>query len=75
MPRAIWNACDFVLQFKFRIMHVAGSQNTAANFLSRLTPNEKVQLKLRDDILTSPLEVNLRSTDVADEEQLFFLPD
>ena len=28
--------CDYVLQFKFRIMHVAGSQNTAANFLSKL---------------------------------------
>ena len=34
-----------------------------------------MQLKLRDDILTSPKEVNLQSSDVADEEQLFFLPD
>ena len=76
-PPALWNACDYVLQFKFRIMHVAGSQNTAADFLSRLelTPKEKVQLKLRDDILTSPIEVNLQSSDVADEELLFFLPD
>ena len=76
-PPALWNACDYVLQFKFRIMHVAGSQNTAADFLSRLelTPKEKVQLKLRDDIITAPIEVNLQSTDVADEEQLFFLPD
>ena len=58
-------------------MHVAGSKNTAADFFSRheLTPKEKVQLKLRDDILTSPIEVNLESSDVADEEQLFFLPD
>ena len=58
-------------------MHVAGSQNTAADFLSRfeLTPKEKVQLKLRDDILTSPIEVNLQSSDVAEEVQLFFLPD
>ena len=58
-------------------MHEAGSQNTAADFLSRLelTPKEKVQLKLRDDILTSPIEVNLQSSDVADEEKLFFLPD
>ena len=76
-PPALWNACDYVLQFKFRIMHVAGSQNTAADFLSRLelTPIENVQLKLRDDILTSPIEVNLQSSNVADEEQLFFLPD
>ena len=76
-PPALWNACDYVLQFKFRIKHVAGSQNTAADFLSRLelTPEKKVQLKLRDDIITAPIEVNLQSTDVADEEQLFFLPD
>ena len=76
-PPALWNACDYVLQFKFRIMHVAGSQNTAADFLSRLelTPKERIQLKLRDDIITAPIEVNLQSTDVADEGQLFFLPD
>ena len=75
-PPALWNACDYVLQFQFRIMHVEGSQYTAADFLSRLklTPKEKVQLKLRDDILTSPIKANLQSTDVADEEQLVFLP-
>ena len=58
-------------------MHVAGSQNTGADFLSRLelTPKEKVQLRIRDDILTSPIEVYLQLSDVADEEQLFFLPD
>ena len=58
-------------------MHVAGSQKTAAEFLSqlKLTPKEKVQLKLRNDIITAPIKVNLESTDVADEEQLFFLPD
>ena len=58
-------------------MHVAGSQNTAAGFLSRLelTPKEKVQFKLRDNILTSPIEINLQSTNGADEEQFFFLAD
>ena len=58
-------------------MHVAGSQNTAADILSRLefTPKEKVQPNLRDDILTSPIEVNLQASDVANEGQLFFLPD
>ena len=77
IPPALWNACDYVLQFKFRIMHVVGSQNTAADFLSRLelTPKGKVQLKLRDDILTPPVEVNLQSSEAAVEEQLFFLPD
>ena len=58
-------------------MHVAGSRNTAADFLSRpeLTPKDKIQLELRDDILKSPVEINLKSTDVADEEQLFVLPE
>ena len=72
---ALWNACDYVLQYKFRIMHVAGSQNTAADSRLELIPKEKVQLKLRDDILTSPIEVILQPSDVVDEEKLFFLPD
>ena len=32
-------------------------------------------MKIRDDITLRPLQVNLQSTDVADEEQLFLLPD
>ena len=73
----LWNACDYVLQFNFHIMHVAGAQNTAADFLSRidLNPKERVELKIREDITVRPIQVNLQSTDVADEEQLFFLPD
>ena len=35
-PPALWNACDFVLQFNFKKAHIAGSVNTAADFLSRL---------------------------------------
>ena len=58
-------------------MHVAGSQNTAAGFPLPARPDtqRKVQLKLRDDILTSPIEFNLKSTDVTDEEHLCFLLD
>ena len=33
IPSTLWNACDYVLQFNFHIMHVAGTQNTAADFL------------------------------------------
>ena len=36
---------------------------------------EKFQLKLRNNILTSPVEVILQSSDVAYEGQQFFLPD
>ena len=58
-------------------MHVAGTQNTAADFLSRVDLNLKgrVELKIRNDITIRPIQVNLQSTDVADEEQFFFLPD
>ena len=71
----LWNACDYVLQFNFHIMHVAGAQNTAADFLSHIELNPKDELKIREDITIRPIQVNLHSTDVADEEQLFFLPD
>ena len=76
-PPTLWNACDYVLKFNLRIMNVAGSQNTAADFLSilKLMPKEKVQLKIRDKVLTSPKEVNHQSSDVVDDKQFFFLPD
>ena len=41
IPPALWNACDFVLQFNFRIAHIAGSVNTAADFLCRLERKER----------------------------------
>ena len=34
-PPALWNACDYVLQFNLKIAHIAGSVNTAVDFLSR----------------------------------------
>ena len=69
----MWNACDHVLQFNFEIAHLAGSINTAADFLSRmeLKVTEKIRLKIREDIQTTPIEVITSSTDVADEEQIF----
>ena len=77
IPPTLWNACDYVLQFNFLIMHVAGTQNTAADFLSiiDLNPTERVELKIRNDITIQPIQVNLQSTDVTDEEQFLFLPD
>ena len=77
IPPTLWIACDYVKQFNFHIMHVVRTQITAADFLSRsdLNPKEGVDLKIRDDITIRPIQVNLQSTDVAGEEQLFFLPD
>ena len=77
IPPALWNACEFVLQFHFTIAHVPGKMNTAADFLSRLDiqPKDKVHLTIRDDIRTTPIQVNIQSSDVAEEEQFFFMPD
>ena len=36
IPPSLWNACDYVLQLNFKIAHIAGSVNTAADFVSRL---------------------------------------
>ena len=74
IPPSLWNACDYVLQFNFKIAHIAGSVNTAADFLSRLELKviEKIQLKIREVVQTTPIEVSTSSSDVADEEQFFF---
>ena len=73
-PPPLWNSCDYVLQFNFKIAHVGGSINTAADFLSRseLKVTEKIRLKIREDVQTTPIEVTTSSSDVADEEQFFF---
>ena len=63
-----------MLQFNFKIAHIAGSVNTAADFLSRLELKvaEKIRLKIREDIQTTLIEVTTSSSDVTDEEQFFF---
>ena len=74
IPPSLWNACDYVLQFNFKIAHIAGSVNTAADLLPRLELKitERIRLKIREDVQTTPIEVTTSSSDVADEEQFFF---
>ena len=74
IPPPLWNTCDSVLQINFTIAHIPGKKNTAADFLSRLEmePNEKIFLKIREDIPTKPIEVNIESTGIAQEEPVFF---
>ena len=74
IPPSLWNACDYMLQFSFKIAHIAGSVNTAADFFSRLDlkVTETIGLKIREDVQTTPIEVTTFSSDVADEEQFFF---
>ena len=76
VPPPLWNACDFVLQLNFTIAHIPGKMNTAADFLSGLEmdPNEKIFLKIREDIPTKPIEVNIGSRGIAQEEQVFHDP-
>ena len=74
IPPCLWNACDYVLQFNFKIGYIAGSVNTAADFLSRLKlkATEKIHLKIREDVQAIPIEVSTSSSNVADAEQFFF---
>ena len=39
-----------------------------------MDPNEKIILKIREDIPTKPIEVNIESTGIAQEETVFFDP-
>ena len=41
IPPSLRNACDYVMQFNFKIAHIAGSVNIAADFLSRLELKEE----------------------------------
>ena len=77
IPPALWNACDYVLQYNFVIAHVAGSMNTAADFLSRteVNPTGKLEMTIRNDIHTKAIEVNIQSTGIVEEEQIYILPD
>ena len=77
IPPALWNACDYVLQYNFVIAHVAGSMNTAADFLSRteVIPTGKLEMTIRNDIHTKAIEVNIQSTGIVEEEQIYILPD
>ena len=75
IPPPLWNACDFVIQFDFTIAHIIpGKNNTVADYLSRMEMdfNEKLILKIREDVETQPIEVNVQSAGVSEEEQVFF---
>ena len=63
IPPSFWNACDYVLQFNFKIVRIAGSVNRAADSLSRLElkVTEKNRLRIREDIQTTPIEVTASS--------------
>ena len=57
---------DYVIQFNFVIAHKPGSQNTAADYLSRLEadPKDKLVMNIREDVQTLLIEVNVQSAGV-----------
>ena len=77
IPPTLWNACDYVIQFNFTIAHIPGKNNTAADYLSRLeiSPEEKLILRIREDIPTTPIELHVQSAGVSEEEQIFYTDD
>ena len=77
IPPTLWNACDYVMQFSFTIAHIPGKNNTAADYLSGLEicPKEKLILRIREDISTTPIELNVQSAGVTEEEQIFYTDD
>ena len=75
IPPPLWNACDFVIQFNFVTAHIPGKNNTAADYLSRMKmdPTEKLVLKIREDVETRPIEVNVQSARVSEEDKFSLL--
>ena len=77
IPPSLWNACDYVIQFNFTIAPIPGKNNTAADSLSRLEvfPKEKLILRIREDVQTTPIELYVQSAGVAEEEQIYYTED
>ena len=65
------------MQFNFTIAHIPGKNNTAADYLFRLeiSPKEKLILRIREDISITPIELNVQSAGVTEEEQIFYTDD
>ena len=77
VPPALWSAGDYVIQFNFVIAHIPGAQNTAADYWSRLEvdPKNKLVMKIREDVQTLPIEINVQSAGVSQEVQIFYTND
>ena len=60
-----------VITFNVVIAHVPGAQNTAADYLTRLEadPKNKLVTKIREDVQTLPIEINVQSARISQEEQ------
>ena len=66
-----------MIQFNFVIAHIPGVQNTAGDYLSRLEadPKDKLVMEIREDVQTLPIEINVQSAGVTQEERIFYTND
>ena len=66
-----------MIQFNFVIAHIPGAQNTDAEYLSRLEadPKDNLAMKISEDVQTLPIEINVQSAGVSQEEQIFYTND
>ena len=64
----------FALQLIFIIAHIPGKVTSTGDILSRIeiNPNEKLPFKIWEDVPTQPIEVNIQSTGLTQEDQVFF---
>ena len=77
VPPTLRNACEYVLQLNFVNAHIPGAQNTAADYLSCLEADlkDKLVMKVGEDLQTLPIEINVQTVGVSQEEQIFFTTD
>ena len=61
----------------FLIAHVAGTMKNAADFLSRTEadPTKKLEMTISKNIHTKAIEVNIQSSGIVEEEQIYVLSD
>ena len=78
IPPKLWNSCDQTRQFDFVLAHIPGTENPAADYLSRLDnrSEERIHLKMHDEILVFHVEINVASKTLKqDEEEEDYIPD
>ena len=77
LPPTLWNAWDYVIQFKIIIAHIPRESNSAADYLFQLevSPKKKLFLRIREDIQTTPIDLHVQSAGVTKEEYFFFTED
>ena len=63
------------MQCNIKIAHIASSINTATDFHSRLELKiaDTIRLEIEEDVQTTVIEVATSCSDVADEEEFFFI--